>query len=90
MDGAEDGRSGGREADMKELNTVLEAIEKARHTLALYSGERDADTTIAELRRILQSEELNCALDKIVNNVGSPSISPEQQPDELVPNITLE
>jgi len=61
---------------MKELNTILEALEKARYTLALYSGERDADSTIAELRRILGSEEFRCALEKILNNIGSPSISP--------------
>ena len=70
---------------MKELNTVVEALEKARHTLALYSGERDAEPTIAELRRILEIEALQCALEKILNNAGSPSISPTDQPDELVP-----
>ena len=67
---------------MKELNTILEALEKARQILALYSGDRDAEQTIAELRRILASEEFECALGKILNNVGSPSITPE---NELVP-----
>ena len=66
---------------MKELNTILVALEKARQILALYSGDRDAELTIAELRRILESEELECALEKILNNVGSPSITPEDQPD---------
>jgi hypothetical protein len=75
---------------MKELNTILGALQKARHTLALYSGDRDAEITIAELRRILASEELECALEKILNNVGSPSIAPNDQADELVPNVPHE
>ena len=66
---------------MKELNTILVALEKARQILALYSGGRDAELTVAELRRILGSEELECALEKILNSVGSPSITPEDQPD---------
>ena len=74
---------------MKELNTILVALEKARQILALYSGDRDAELTIAELRRILESEELECALEKILNNVGSPSITPEDQPD-LVRKVTHE
>ena len=69
---------------MKELNTVLWALEKARQMLALHSGARDADETICELRQLLESDELQCALEKIFNNIGSPSISPEDQPEAVV------
>jgi hypothetical protein len=64
---------------MKELFTILDALEKARHTLALYSGDRDAEATIAELRSILDNDELNCAWQKVQLNIASPPIAPDDQ-----------
>lgn len=72
---------------MKELLTILEAMERARHTLDLYleHGERDAEETVNELLCILDDDEVSCALEKVRLNVGSPSIIPDGSPLKKVP-----
>jgi hypothetical protein len=67
---------------MKELLAILEALHNAQDTLSRYAqlGERDPAGTIDELRGILDSEELNCALQRVEANVGSPPIAPDTAP----------
>ena len=67
---------------MKELLAVLEALEKARHTLAMYDqrDDRNAEVTLGELRKILDNEELNCAWQKVQTNIAGPSIAPDAAP----------
>jgi hypothetical protein len=67
---------------MKELLTVLEALEKARHTLAMYvqSGDRNAEVTVAELLKILDNHELNGAWQKVQMSIASPPVAPDAAP----------
>ena len=72
---------------MKELLTILQAMDKARHTLDLYleHGERDAEEAVNELLCILDDDEVSCALEKVRSNVGSPSIIPDASSSKKEP-----
>jgi hypothetical protein len=67
---------------MKELLTILEALHNAQDALGRYAHrvERDPEATIDELLGILDNEELNCALERVEANVGSPPIAPDTAP----------
>jgi hypothetical protein len=65
---------------MKELQTILQALQRAREIVGQYAmpGDRDAESAMIELLGVLDNEELGCALDRVQGNLGSPSIAPDQ------------
>lgn len=75
------------EAVMKELQTILNALHKARDIVGQYAmpGDRDAESAMHELLGVLDSEELGCALERVEARLGSPSITPEvDEPESAV------
>jgi hypothetical protein len=72
---------------MKELLAILEAMEKARHTVARYlqSGGRNAEEAMQELIGILDNDELNCAFEKLQVNIAGPPFAPDAAPLKKAP-----
>jgi hypothetical protein len=64
---------------MKELLAILQAMERARGTLASYAqpGHRQPEATLVELMQILGNDEVTCALEKVQTNLGAPPIAPD-------------
>jgi hypothetical protein len=70
--------------NMKELQTILAALHKARDIVGRYAmpGDRNAESAMNELLGVLDSEELGCALERVETRLGSSSIAPEIEQSE--------